>query len=243
MSEPLDGRSLLRALSAWSRSDPHGVRAGGGGGPGSFDHIQFHSRPDPREPEVQVTLRAELVRGQPAIRVTLSTPLPESERKAHASKRSASHTVLGGAGLPMREPTALCESCQAVGTVGCAVRTDGTGGVLATHRFCLACWPEQSARYRARWEEEDRQELERFLRSGASPDQHRGMAFGAATWHSTLQLVRDIERTMVPPVPPAPAALEQLANEISQSATQLDGPMPFEVEAFVHQYRSRDHGA
>jgi hypothetical protein len=65
---------------------------------------------------------------------------------------------------------------------------------------------------------------------------HRGMAFEAATWHATLQLVRRIEQMMIAPVPPSPADLEQIASEIAQTSARFEGSMPFEVEAFLHRY-------
>ena len=41
---------MFHALSEWARNGSRGVRAGGG--PGGFDHIPLHARPDSREPEV-----------------------------------------------------------------------------------------------------------------------------------------------------------------------------------------------
>jgi hypothetical protein len=235
MADRLDPNEIVQALEAWARTNPHGY--GTGGGPDAFDYIQFHSRPDPRGPDLQVTFRAELVNGRPAIRVSKFPPSADDAPTAseHAESR---RTILTGTGGPLREPTASCESCEATGTVGRAVRTDGAGGVLEVHRFCLACWPEQAARYRARWEEEDRQAADGFLRDETEPSAGRGMAFGAATWHLPLQLVRDLQQMMNPPVPPTPGDLEHLANDISERAVELDGPMPFEIEAFIRQYGS-----
>jgi hypothetical protein len=53
------------------------------------------------------------------------------------------------------------------GTVGRVVYTDGRGGVTATYRFCAKCWPEESARHQARWEEESRLRMEASLRGRA----------------------------------------------------------------------------
>ena len=64
--------------------------------------------------------------------------------------------TLHGTGLPPREPDAQCEACGAQGTVGRAVRFEENDEIREVHRFCRTCWPEQSARYKARWEEESR---------------------------------------------------------------------------------------
>jgi hypothetical protein len=136
-----------------------------------------------------------------------------------------------------REPGAVCEGCGAVGTIGRAVRTTSTGEPVEVHRFCIACWPEQSARYRARWEEEQRIQTDQFMRGrivarGAGP----GMHFVAATWHATLELVEQVERTMARPLPPSPQQLARLAAEISKNVSQFEGEMPFQIEAFIHRY-------
>jgi hypothetical protein len=62
------------------------------------------------------------------------------------------------------------------------------------------------------------------------------MGFEAATWHSTLAMVKDIDRMMIAPIPPAPHDLEAMAAQIEAWAPQLEGEMPFEVEAFIHRY-------
>jgi hypothetical protein len=62
------------------------------------------------------------------------------------------------------------------------------------------------------------------------------MWFQSATWHGTLELVREIERTMIAPVPPAPADLARMAAEIREDAAVLDGTMPLEVELFVQRH-------
>src|SRR3954467_3914544 len=95
---------------------------------------------------------------------------------------------LYGTKLPLREPEQQCEACGAQGTVGRAVRIADGPVLLELHRFCRSCWPEQSARYRARWAEEDRlayEEFSRHTRSGglATPS----CAFEAATWHVALE--------------------------------------------------------
>lgn len=237
MHDSLEFADVFRALGEWARTTPHGVRAGGG--PGGFDHIQLHTRPDPREPEVQLTFRARLIEGRPVIAVFRSPkppavppPHPDGAAVVALGTLEDEESRAGG-----RDPAARCEACGAPGTVGRAVRTDGSGAVTEMHRFCAECWPEQSARYRARWEEEDRRRRDAFLRgrvpaAGAGP----GMWFEAATWHGTLDLVRQLERTMIAPVAPAVDDLARLAAQIRERAAEFEGEMPLEVEAFLQRY-------
>ena len=62
------------------------------------------------------------------------------------------------------------------------------------------------------------------------------MVFEAATWHATLEFVREIEQTMIAPVPPSRGDLAQLAEEIGKNAPEVEGEMPFEVESFLRRY-------
>lgn len=237
MSEPLDLRGLIEAIGTWAAARPHGYRAAGARGGLSF--IQFHTRPDPRAPEVQLTLRAAIVDGQPVIQV------PELELRREA--RGGAHPTATAADARMvqplesvataREANAICDGCGRTGTIGRAARTAATDEPTDVYRFCAACWPEQSARCRARWREEDRLRSDQFLR-GRVPARGPGggMQFAAATWHATLELVEQIERSMIPSVPPSPEALVRLAADIERQAPELHGEMPFAVEAFVRRY-------
>jgi hypothetical protein len=233
-------RSIIRELNRWARADGHGIRTGGGDG--GFDFIQFHHQPAPGDPEALVTLRAETINGQPVITAQLpsereATPSPRTNRSDHTAGGSV--TVLSGTGQPPREPDAKCDACGVTGTVGRVVYTDGRGGVTATHRFCARCWPEESARHQARWEEDSRLRMEAFLRgqaptqTGAGP----GFAMESATWHGTLGLVRKLQQSMIAPSPPPSGEdLAQMADEIRASAADMEGDMPYEVEAFLRQY-------
>ena len=49
-------------------------------------------------------------------------------------------------------------------------------------------------------------------------------------------LVRQIERDMIAPVPPRPEALTHIAEEIRKHAAELEGEMPLEVEWFLRRY-------
>ena len=237
MDDQLGFPDVFHALSEWARMSPHGVRVGGARG--GFDHIQLHARPDPRGPQVQLTFQPRLVDGRPVITVSRS-PTPTAEQRSEDDCARAvclsvpedEETRLLG-----RNPAATCEACGTLGTIGRAVRTDPSGAATETHRFCAGCWPEQSARYRARWQEEDRRRSDDFLRGrsrtvGAGP----GMWFQAATWHGALDVVRQIERLMIAPIPPAAQDLAPLAAQIREGLGKLEGEMPFEVESFLQRY-------
>ena len=238
MKEPLDFRSLAKAINTWATTRPHGFRTSGG--PEGFSFIQFHTRPDPRAPEVQITLRAAIVDGQAVIQVPKLTSHDSSERSGPGVDRAVSEVRIEQpieSASSAREPDAVCEGCGAVGTIGRAVRMASTGDVMEAHRFCIACWPEQSARYRARWSEEDRVHSDQFMRGrvparGAGP----GMHFVAATWHASLELVQQVEASMIRLSPPSPQGLARMAAEIQRHASQLEGEMPFAVEAFIARY-------
>lgn len=238
--DALDLRGLLRALGEWAATTPRGVRSGDG--THGIERIQFHTRPDPRAPEVQLTLRAELVDGHPVI---VATQSPMGASTAPPDPRSTLVVGLGPSGdsddvSRGRDPDAACEGCGTIGTVGRAVRTDADNGVTEQHRFCATCWPEQSARYRARWDEENRRRSDDFLR-GREPrvaGAGRGMWFQSSTWHTTLELVRTIERMMIAPTPPAPRDLAKIAADIREQAATHEGEMPLEVEHFVQRYGS-----
>ena len=240
MSDRLDPRQFVRALNAWARADGRGCRTSGGHG-GLLGSIQFHWRPDPRGPESFVTLEATSADGHPGIRVATSetrTSDPDPAKREVMIRRMKAPDDSAKLG---REPDAPCEGCGVVGTIGRATRTDANGRPTEIHRFCRNCWPEQSARYRARWREEDRLSLERLMRgidtpaAGAGP----GMAFEAATWHAVLDLVREFEQSLRAPMSrPSIDDLAAFAVEIRRSASNFDGEMPWEVEAFLQRYGS-----
>lgn len=148
------------------------------------------------------------------------------------------HVIMGGTGLPPREPNATCEACGVTGTVGRAIRTDAVGLVTEVHRFCASCWAEQSARYRARWDEETRLAGDAWLRDPqlAPAPPSRGAAFESATWHATLDIVRELNRALRPMAPPTPEQLAVLAAEIRRRADALEGPMPMAVAVFLQAY-------
>ncbi|MBL8998805.1 MAG: hypothetical protein JNL44_15940 [Gemmatimonadetes bacterium] len=149
-------------------------------------------------------------------------------------------SAMFGTNLPPREPEQRCEACGAQGTVGRAVRFEEDGEAKELHRFCRACWPEERARYQARWDEEDRLATEAFFRSGvtgghASPSR----AFEAATWHGVLDVLHEIQRQMAPHQPPSPESLQALARSWEALAKEIEDPMPLELEWFVRAHVPR----
>ncbi len=142
-----------------------------------------------------------------------------------------------GTGLPPQEPNEVCEACGAQGTVGRAMRTDQSGAPTETHRFCAACWPEHSARYRARWEEERRLVTDAWFRAPrAARPPSGGMGFESATWHATLEFVRDIRRASQELDGRQLAGLGRLAREMAAGAADRVGDMPWEVETFIREH-------
>lgn len=134
------------------------------------------------------------------------------------------------------EPDAVCEHCGVVGTIGRAARTDGDGHPIEIHRSCLSCWPEEMARYRARWAEEDRLASERWMRNPAVHPQPpaRGMVFDALTWHTTLELVRDIQRGVWGSA--SREDLRRTAQDIAGYSRDFRGDIPMDVEMFLHEH-------
>jgi len=155
--------------------------------------------------------------------------------------RSSGFVVVPVGGRPPREPDATCEGCGALGTVGRATRSDAAGKPTEEHRFCARCWPEGSAFYRARWQEERRRASLAWRdrsRGGADvPPPASGMAFASATWHGTLELVRQLtEQVRHYREPPSREHLRRIAADIRASAAGLEGPMPIEVRRFLAEY-------
>jgi len=143
-------------------------------------------------------------------------------------------------GLPLREPDARCEACGVLGTVGRAMRTDAAGVPTEIHRFCAPCWPENAARFQARWNEETRLATEAWLRAPDRMPQPlaKGAVFESATWHNALAIVREINLALRQSEPPSLDDLAAFAAQLRAAVPELEGPMPFEIESFI-----RAHGA
>ena len=231
--------AIAAAVREWATADGHGIRSAGTSANG-FGYLQLHHRPDPRRPEQQLTLQARLVDGRAVIEVTLPAAALDSVRAA-ATERTAQASEtreFGGTEPPLRDTLAHCEACGTRGTVGLAVRFDDANEPFEVHRFCATCWPEQSARYQARWAEEVRVAMEARRADATVTLPPTSTMFGAATWHGTQAFVRDLEQRMQPSPLPAREDLERIAAELARLAPTLDGPMPDEVAAFIRRYRA-----
>jgi hypothetical protein len=148
---------------------------------------------------------------------------------------------LYGTNLPTREPDQRCEACDATGTVGRATRFEHDGRVREMHRFCRACWPEQYARYRARWAEEDRKLTEEFFRKREKGG-HAGYAasYEAATWHLVLEQLQELQLLMTPRPTPSADDLARLAAQWAALAAQIEEPMPLELQWFIQAHTPRE---
>ena len=151
----------------------------------------------------------------------------------------ASIAVMRGSGLPLREPSEVCEDCGVTGTVGRAMRTDSDGYPREVHRFCARCWPENAAKLEARWSEEDRLAREAWIRGDplAPLPPSTGMAFETATWHTAIAYVREIVRSLHRSDRPSDADLDRIARELTSIAPEREGEMPFEIEQFIRTFR------
>ncbi len=186
----------------------------------------------------QITFRASMTDGQPLVEVELPDAAVERVRLGALANQ---HLALDRSETQMRDAEALCEGCSVMGTVGIAVRFDAENAPIEIHRFCALCWPEQSARYIARWDEEVRVASEASLRGELLDATNTSSMFGSTTWHGTLALVREIERSMHPPLPPTPQDLARMAAEIARVAPTHDGAMPHEVMMFIQRHHDSRH--
>ena len=99
-----------------------------------------------------------------------------------------------GSDQPLIEPDVICEGCGARGTVGRAGRGNAASAEIEQRRFCADCWPEWSAFYRARWQEQERRASVAWRArphgAPATAPAASGMWFESATWHGVADLVR-----------------------------------------------------
>jgi hypothetical protein len=157
-----------------------------------------------------------------------------------SSSSSVLVTVVGD--NPSRDPSATCEGCGTVGTVGRATRMDAGGAVTEEHRFCARCWPEWSAFYRARWQDEARRATLKWWDQprDAPPEEPPpawGMSFDSATWHGILEYVGTLTmQARYYRNSPSREYLARLAADIRARAADREGPMPIEVRSFLAEY-------
>jgi hypothetical protein len=146
--------------------------------------------------------------------------------------------------LPPKDPDARCDGCGSVGTVGRALRFQD--GVEIHHfRFCASCWVEESARLQARWEEENAQAQDTFLRTrGVAIQPSMACTFESATWHRARRYVKEhLHPSLRSATSPTAATLQELADRYRAMAPEMVGPMPYVVELFIAEYGSKRSSA
>jgi hypothetical protein len=147
-----------------------------------------------------------------------------------------------GSDRPLIEADVVCEGCGARGTVGRASRGEAPNAQIEEHRFCADCWPEWSAFYRARWQEQARRASTAWRdrpseARDAAPPAASGMWFESATWHGVSDLVSKLTlQARYYRDPPSPEALARFAADIRAQAPKKVGPMPLEVRAFLAEF-------
>jgi len=158
--------------------------------------------------------------------------------------------AITGSDGPVIEPDAVCEGCGARGTVGRAGRGDASRATIEEHRFCIDCWPEWSAFYRARWKEQARRASMAWRERAqhgpeADPPPASGMWFESATWHGVIEFVQQMTiQARYYREPPSAEDLARVAADIRAKASEKVGPMPVEVRAFLAEFgRDDDAGA
>lgn len=170
--------------------------------------------------------------------------------------QKVSDVGLSGTGLPLVEPEQVCQACNVTGTVGRVVITSRDATRQEIHRFCIRCWPEECARYEARWKNRRPNSFQALMDADNEMPADQvalplfeqdpmivGMGFESATWHAAanrlekftelLQMVR-LGRV------PSEAELVELALEMARELeTQIDsrvGPIPPEVGEFLLEF-------
>lgn len=248
MKEREIGQKIREFFRAWAQSRSGGAGSAGEG-PHAYQYLDFQFRPNDESPQVRLAFYANMHEGQPVIHVVLP-PDPsasaatgdvqtiDGQISAPPADTSVSVTPLFADVPDTREHDAICEGCGTIGTIGRATRTHESGSHTETHRFCANCWVEQSARYRARWDEERRISWDAHRRSQISGPSGPSYwsSFESSTWHGVLDLVTEVARHISERGPIPVTQLSALAELYKQNAHRFEGEMPLDVELFIKQY-------
>ena len=143
-----------------------------------------------------------------------------------------------------RDPTARCDRCGSRGTVARAVRHTDPPLVL---RYCSPCWPAAQEELKVRQQDELKQWQEAQRASFEMRDRHAGAASAppsaAAAWSSASRSWYDTRRFLAligHPVKGGPAPtwsnLAAIAADIRAKASEMDGPIPRDVEDFLSKH-------
>jgi hypothetical protein len=163
--------------------------------------------------------------------------------------QSGDTIAITGSDRPLIEPDAACEGCGARGTVGRATRGDVGSAQIEEHRFCADCWPEWSAFYRARWQEQRRRASSEWHdrppeARDAAPPPASAVWFESATWHGVIDFVQKMTlQARFYRDPPNAEVMARFAADIRAQAPSKVGPMPREVRSFLAEYGRDDSSA
>ena len=248
-----DSRALQKAMDAWA-ANRGGM--GSGGAHDGYGEITFHWKVGEGKRRAELTLWADLNEdGRPVIRVSFppgfEPPVPE-QQSADATTTSSAPThpdaevtssnvvQMRGTDLPPLEPDQHCEACGAQGTAGRAIRFTDAGEILEMHRFCAECWPEEQARYQARWQHQSRRERDAHLRGGATGSPSGGSTvFESGTWDGVFELMDFFRDHATMRGRAAEHDLRRFADEMFDTRESRVGEMPYEIAWFIRQYTSR----
>ena len=143
-----------------------------------------------------------------------------------------------------RDPAARCDRCGAQGTIARAVRHTAEPLVL---RYCGPCWPaaqeELDARQREeheRWQEAARAfAMHDRSSQGATappPSPPPGWSCSSRSWYDTRRFLAHLAQPVKGGPAPTPAQFAAIAVDIRGRATEMDGPIPPEVEDFLARH-------
>ena len=140
-----------------------------------------------------------------------------------------------------RDPTALCDRCGTRGTIARAMRHTEPPLIL---RYCGPCWPEAQREIEARQREEQekwraaKREWSATRDRGAreSSDSPPGWSSNSRSWHDVSRFVSKVQAWATIAGAPAAAQLAEIVAEIREKASEMDGPMPADVEDFLRKY-------
>ena len=142
-----------------------------------------------------------------------------------------------------RDAAALCDRCGVQGTVARALRSAPNRLVL---RYCSACWPavQQELEDRQReeqeeWEKADHAWFELWERSPQgtlpSPPMQPIWSSASRTWFDVRNYLALIAQ--IPTGAGATSAqLAEVAAEIRDTADEMDGPIPPDVQDFLARH-------
>jgi hypothetical protein len=170
--------------------------------------------------------------------IVIRNPLPKRPPRPHAT------AVIGissgpPVGRPALDPEGVCDECHALGTVA---RVTVASDPPRTTRFCAACWRRVRSTYVSRHPlrppENPREHIALLDRSEEPP-----VSVESRSWDDVVDNVRRVLAARDDPqhssqIPPT--LFTEIATALAAQADTMDGPMPDEIERFVHEYARPD---